>query len=799
MTASSLNLSKGISYDEYKKLVIEDYKICVLSRECSIIGRREVFLGKGKFGIFGDGKELPQVALNHFFKNGDFRSGYYRDQTLLMAQNILTPENFFAALYAHTDLDYEPMSGGRQMGGHFLTKSINNDGSWRDLMKQKNHSSDVSPTGSQMPRLVGLAQASKIYRQLKIKNSKQFSSNGNEIAWGTIGNASTSEGLFFEAINAAGVLQIPLVMSIWDDEFGISVSNELQTTKSNISEVLMGFEKTSKKDGYEIIKVKGWNYPDLIKAYSKAEKIARIDHTPVIIHVTELTQPLGHSSSGSHERYKSDSRLKWEKKHDCNIKFRNWIITNKIADKKTLDKIDSDAVLTAKSSKIDAWKNYQKPIKNEVDRFKNHLYKMYNESSKSVSINLALRQLDEISTYEYREILSIGRSLLPLIKEFKDISKTKFIEYLKNLSKNLQPKFSSNLYSKEIKLDITPPKYSNSSKLVDGRIILRDNFDKLLSKNDKLLIFGEDCGKIGGVNQGLEGLQKKHGDIRVSDTGIREATIIGQGIGLALRGLRPIAEIQYLDYILYCIQILSDDLASLNYRTNAQQIAPLIIRTRGHRLEGIWHSGSPMAGMIHLLRGIHIMVPRNMTQAAGFYNFLMTIQQPSIVIEPLNGYRLKEKLPNNLGDYTIKPGEIEILNKGEDITIISYGSTLRLVQEASKKLLNNGISVEVIDIQTLIPFDTNKNIFKSINKTNNLLIVDEDVPGGASAYILQQLLEKQNIFKHLDSKPILLSAKSHRPAYGSDGDYFSKPSFDDIYDAVYNIMHDQNPNKFPRV
>ncbi len=799
MITSSLNLSKDISYDEYKKLVIEDYKICVLSRECSVIGRREVFLGKGKFGIFGDGKELPQVALNHFFKNGDFRSGYYRDQTLLMAQNILTPESFFAALYAHTDLDYEPMSGGRQMGGHFLTKSINNDGSWRDLMKQKNHSSDVSPTGSQMPRLVGLAQASKIYRQLKIKNSKQFSSNGNEIAWGTIGNASTSEGLFFEAINAAGVLQIPLVMSIWDDEFGISVSNELQTTKSNISEALMGFEKTSKKNGYEIIKVKGWDYPELIKAYSKAEKTARIDHAPVIIHVTELTQPLGHSSSGSHERYKSDSRLKWEKKHDCNIKFRNWILNNKIADKKTLDKIDSDAILTAKRSKIDAWKNYQKPIKNEVDRFKTHLYAMYNESSKSVSTNLALKQLNELSSFEYREILSIGRSLLPLIKEFKGTSKTKFIEYLKNLSKNLQPKFSSNLYSKEIKLDITPPSYSKSSKLVDGRIIIRDNFDKLLSKNDKLLIFGEDCGKIGGVNQGLEGLQNKYGDLRVSDTGIREATIIGQGIGLALRGLRPIAEIQYLDYILYCIQILSDDLASLSYRTHGQQVAPLIIRTRGHRLEGIWHSGSPMGGMINLLRGIYILTPRNMTIAAGMYNSLLRLNQPAIVIETLNAYRIKEKLPSNIGLFTSPIGKIEILKEGNDITIISYGATLQLVLHASIELEKFNISAEVIDIQSLIPFDTSNEIKTSINKTNRLIIVDEDMPGGGSAYILQQLLDHQKIYNILDSEPKLLSSKEHRPAYGTDGDYFSKPNTNDIFEEAYKLMNESNPNKYPDI
>ena len=803
MSKSTLNLNNNINYLQYKKLVIEDYKTLVLSRECSIIGRREVFLGKGKFGIFGDGKELPQMALNHFFKDGDFRSGYYRDQTLLMAQDLLTPENFFSALYGHTDVEFEPMSGGRQMGGHFLSKSINKDGTWVDLMKQKNHSSDVSPTASQMPRLVGLAQASKVYRKLKLKQSKKFSNNGNEIAWGTIGNASTSEGLFFEAINAAGVLQVPMVISIWDDEYGISVSNDLQTTKSSISEALSGFEKTSNKDGFEIIQVKGWDYSSLIKAYSKAEKRARIDHIPVIVHVIELTQPLGHSSSGSHERYKSVSRLEWEKKHDCNLKFKNWILKNKISDKTILDKIDSEAKIRAKNAKVNAWNDYQRPIKKEFENFNTHLDSLYeassNSNSSSVSIELVRSKIAKLNNIGYREIISIGRSLLPSISKINNLSKKNFIDYLINLSKNLQPKFSSDLYSKEVKFDLVPPKYSKEPKIVDGRVIIRDNFDALLSSNERLLIFGQDCGKIGGVNQGLEGLQDKYGEHRVEDSGIREATIVGQGIGMALRGLRPIAEIQYLDYILYCIQILSDDLASLSYRTNGQQIAPLIIRTRGHRLEGIWHSGSPMGGMISLLRGIFILTPRNMTIAAGMYNSLLKLNQPAIVIETLNAYRFKETLPVNMGLFTFPIGKIEILKKGTDITIVSYGATLQLVLEASKELNKHDIRPEVIDLQTLIPFDLLNEIKKSITKTNRLLIVDEDMPGGGSAYILQQLLDNQKIYNLLDSEPKLLSAKEHRPAYGTDGDYFSKPNVNDVFETVYQLMNELNPEKFPNL
>ena len=802
MNLLKTELNQKISFNAFKKQVLEDYKIIVESRECALLGRREVLSGKGNFAIFGDGKELPQVVLNHFFKNGDFRAGYYRDQTILLAQNALSIKQIFSAIYADLDLDREPMSGGRQMVGHFVTKSVE-DNKFLDLINQKNHSADVSPTGSQMPKLVGLAQASKIYRNHSTKNSSKFSNNGNEIAWGTIGNASTSEGVFFEAINAAGVLQIPMVISVWDDDYGISVHNKDQTTKESISKALEGFQKNNKQSGLEIIEVKGWDYTSLIDAYSYASKLARKDHIPVMVHVTELTQPLGHSSSGSHERYKTTERLEWEKEHDCNLKMKEWILSNGIANINDLKLIEENAKIKVKNERRIAWKEYQAPILKQREIF----FHFYNDfiSKTNNDINLQLIKKELLSNDEpcYNDIISSARKTEYILSKFPDIKTEKFKNWLVSLKSEIKEKVSSNLYSYSLdfinKIKITPVEYPKNPELVDGRIIIRNNFEALLSKHDDLLIFGEDVGKIGDVNQGLEGLQDKFGKIRISDTGIREATIIGQGIGLALRGLRPIAEIQYLDYILYCIQILSDDLASLNYRTNAQQIAPLIIRTRGHRLEGIWHSGSPMGGMIHLLRGIHILVPRNMTQAAGFYNFLMQIQQPAIVIEPLNSYRLKEKLPSNLGNYTIKPGEVEILSKGKDITVISYGSTLNIVEEASKKLLNNGISLEVIDVQTLIPFDINKNIFKSITKTNNLLIVDEDVPGGASAYILQQLLKKQRIFKHLDSEPVLLSAKAHRPAYGSDGDYFSKPSFDDIYDTAYNIMHDFNPNKYPKI
>ena len=792
-----------ISYDDFKGQVISDYKIAVTSRECSVLGRREVFSGKGKFGIFGDGKELPQLALNHFFKKGDYRAGYYRDQTLLMAQGLLSVSNIFASLYADLDLKREPMSGGRQMGGHFMTANKNENNEWLNLLKTKNHSGDISPTGSQMPRLLGLAQASKIYRNLNIKNSENFSDNGNEIAWGTIGNASTSEGMFFEAINAAGVLQVPMVISVWDDGYGISVSNKDQTTKQSISEALKGFQKTDSEDGFEILSVNGWDYLSLIETYDFASKIARFEHVPVLIHVKELTQPLGHSSSGSHERYKSKSRLEWEKEYDCNFKMREWIINEGLATELELEDIEKQIVSDVRNIRREAWNNYQSPIireKENLIKFESTLKKITHNDPQ---IHLIFSQLEKVEEIGYKDLISAGRKINLLLARYDYSGFENYIKWFKDLYEIVSNKISSNLYSlsaKDLeKINNIQPTFKKESIMVDGRIIIRDNFDALFKKYDSLIIFGEDVGKIGDVNQGMEGMQKKYGKFRVSDTGIRESTIIGQGIGLAYRGLRPIAEIQYLDYILYCLQILSDDLATMSYRTVGQQFAPLIIRTRGHRLEGIWHSGSQMGGLINLLKGIYILTPRNMTQAAGFYNMLMKIKQPALVIESLNGYRVKEKMPLNLGEFTVPIGKIETILDGKDITVISYGSTLRIVENTAKRLLQEGISVEIIDLQCLIPFDIKNEIKESIRKTNRLLIIDEDVPGGASAYILHELVSKQNIFNLLDSAPKLLTAKAHRPAYGGDGDYFSKPSEDDIFDAAYEIMNECDPNKYPLI
>ena len=794
--------SINISFDTFKERVLHDYKIAVLSRECSIIGRREVFSGKGKFGIFGDGKEVPQLVMNHFFKKGDFRAGYYRDQTLLMAQGLLTAENIFAALYADLDKSREPMSGGRQMGGHFVTPIKDEKGNWIPLVDQYNHSGDISPTAGQMPRLLGLAQASKIYREYSTKKAPLFSNNGNEIAWGTIGNASTSEGMFFETINAAGVMQVPMVVSVWDDGYGISVANDEQTTKESISLALEGFQRTATQKGFEIITVPGWDYLKLITAYEKASTLAREEHVPVLIHVTELTQPLGHSSSGSHERYKTDERLAWEREFDCNLKMRQWILAEGISNESILEKIEKEAAHQARAARRNAWESYQKPIERQLKNLQDFTDILKKHTYNDPQVYHLLSQLEHVQELGYRDVISTARQInlrisqqgFPPLKEFKS--------WFNTLNQELNEKISSQLYSMEkeelLQFKSIPPQYDhNSNNLVDGRIILRDNFEALFKKYDTLFVFGEDVGKIGDVNQGMEGLQSKFGSLRIADTGIRETTIIGQGIGLALRGLRPIAEIQYLDYILYCIQTLSDDLASMNYRTRGQQHAPLIIRTRGHRLEGIWHSGSLMGGMIHLLRGIHILVPRNMTQAAGLYNTLMQLEQPAIVVESLNGYRLKEKPPTNLGEFTVPLGKIECLKEGTDLTVISYGSTLRIVEVAAENISKVGISVEVIDIQSLIPFDLAEEIQKSITKTNRLMIVDEDMPGGATSYILQQLLEKQNIFPLLDTAPILLSAKAHRPAYGGDGDYYSKPSEDDVYEAIYTIMHESNPSRFP--
>lgn len=793
--------SINISFDTFKERVLSDYKIAVLSRECSIIGRREVLSGKGKFGIFGDGKEVPQLVMNHFFKKGDFRAGYYRDQTLLMAQGLLTVENIFAALYADLDKTREPMSGGRQMGGHFVTPIKDEKGNWIPLVDQYNHSGDISPTAGQMPRLLGLAQASKIYREYSTKNAPLFSHQGNEIAWGTIGNASTSEGMFFETINAAGVMQVPMVVSVWDDGYGISVANDEQTTKESISLALEGFQRTATQKGFEIITVPGWDYLRLITAYEKAASLAREEHIPVLIHVTELTQPLGHSSSGSHERYKSNERLAWEKEYDCNLKMRDWIIAEGISDESTLAKIEKEAAQQARIARRNAWDSYQKPIEKQRNNLLDFSEILKKHTHNDPQVQYLLSQLQQVQELGYRDIISTARQINIRISQQGYSPLKEFKTWFNTLNEELNEKISTQLYSMEkealLQFKAIPPHFDDSSTSVDGRIILRDNFEALFKKYDTLFVFGEDVGKIGDVNQGLEGLQAKFGKLRIADTGIRETTIIGQGIGLALRGLRPIAEIQYLDYILYCIQTLSDDLASMNYRTRGQQHAPLIIRTRGHRLEGIWHSGSPMGGMIHLLRGIHILVPRNMTQAAGFYNTLMQLEQPAVVVESLNGYRLKENAPTNLGEFTIPLGKVECLKEGTDLTVISYGSTLRIVEAAAESIAKVGISVEVIDIQSLIPFDLGEEIQNSIAKTNRIMIVDEDVPGGATSYILQQLIEKQNIFPLLDTAPVLLSAKAHRPAYGGDGDYYSKPSEDDVYEAMYSMMHESDPSRFP--
>ncbi len=787
-----------LTFEDFKTEVLKDYKIAITSRECSLLGRREVLTGKAKFGIFGDGKEVPQLALAKAFKNGDFRSGYYRDQTFMMAIGEMSIQQFFAGLYGHTDINHDPMSAGRQMGGHFATHSLDEKGNWKDLLCQKNSSADISPTAGQMPRLLGLAQASKIYREVSGINTTNFSEKGNEIAWGTIGNASTSEGLFFETINAAGVLQVPMVMSVWDDEYGISVHAKHQTTKENISEILSGFQRNEKEKGFEIFRAKGWDYAELIDVYEKAATIARNEHVPVLIHVQELTQPQGHSTSGSHERYKNEERLAWETEFDCLRQMKLWMIAMSISTSEELEIIDSETRKEVLEGKKAAWTAFINPIKIEQFELIDLLEKLSNSSENKVFIEPFIANLKTIKEPIRKEILSTARKVLRIL--LKENKHQELAIWITNYTNKIQPKFSSNLFSESDKnvfsIKEVLPIYDDSAEMEDARIVLRDNFDAIFSKYPESLIFGEDAGNIGDVNQGLEGMQEKYGELRVADVGIREASILGQGIGMAMRGLRPIAEIQYLDYLLYAIQIMSDDLATLQYRTAGKQKAPLIIRTRGHRLEGIWHSGSPMGMIINSIRGIHVLVPRNMTKAAGFYNTLLECDEPALVIECLNGYRLKEKMPTNLGEFKTPIGVVETIKTGSDITLVSYGSTLRLVEQAAKELLEIGIDCEIIDCQSLLPFDINQDINKSLEKTNRLLIIDEDVPGGASAYILQQIIDVQNGYQFLDSKPETLAAKSHRPAYGTDGDYFSKPSTEDIYEKIYGMMNEVNPNKF---
>lgn len=807
---SSTN-QEQLSFNQFKKEVLRDYQIAVISRECSYLGRREVLTGKAKFGIFGDGKEVPQLAMAKAFKKGDFRSGYYRDQTFMMAIGELTPQQFFAGLYAHSDISADPMSGGRQMGGHFATHSLDENGHFKNLTDQYNSTGDISPTASQMPRMLGIAQASKMFRNTPELKKPKFSNNGNEVSWGTIGNASTSEGMFFETINAAGVLQVPMVISVWDDDYGISVPAKYQTTKESISEILKGFQRDETAEGFEIFVVKGWDYPQLISVYNKAAKIAREEHVPVLIHVKDLTQPQGHSTSGSHERYKSKDRLIWEKQNDCLSKMRDWIIEFELKDsnnnllrfidnEEELIKIEKEAKREVNQARRDAWNAFLNPVKEEKAKVMQLLENLSTKSHNKPFIVKLKNELAAVIDTSRKDILVAARKAIVYVREEKSVEKIQLQNWIVNYLKKEQQNYSSFLYSQSDKkvshVKEVLPTYDENAELVDGRIIIKDNFDILFSKYNDLFIFGEDAGNIGDVNQGLVGLQEKFGKLRVADTGIREVTIIGQGIGMALRGLRPIAEIQYLDYLLYAIQILSDDLATLHYRTVGKQKAPLIVRTRGHRLEGIWHSGSPMGAIVHLLRGMNILVPRNMTKAAGFYNTLLECDEPALIVENLNGYRLKEKFPNNLGEFKTPIGVVETIKTGTDITVVSYGSTLKLVEDAVNSLKQVAIDIEIIDVQSLLPFDINKDVLKSIKKTNRLIIIDEDVPGGASAYLLNEILEKQNAYGYLDSKPITLTAKPHRAAYGTDGDYFSKPNEEDIFEAIYGMMNEVNPTKY---
>jgi Pyruvate/2-oxoglutarate dehydrogenase complex, dehydrogenase (E1) component, eukaryotic type, beta subunit len=786
-----------LSFDDFKSIVIADYRIAVESRFVSLLGRKEVLTGKAKFGVFGDGKELAQIAMAKVFQLGDWRSGYYRDQTFMFASGIFTVYQFFSQLYAHPDVEADPSSAGRQMNSHFATRMLTPEGRWVDQTLMKNSASDISTTGGQMPRLLGFGLASKLYRNnADLAGFGQFSNGGSEVAFGTVGNASTSEGVFLEAVNAAGVRQIPTVISIWDDGYGISVPNEIQTTKADISEVLRGFQRDEKGAGFEIFKVKGWDYPGLCETYERAAQISREQHIPVLIHVTEMTQPLGHSSSGSHERYKSRERLAWEKEFDCIAKMRAWMIESSIADEGELAEIERGVKEHVRAEQRKAWADYNRALKKEVDEALGLLSVIPDET-----VQVLLNELRSITEPSLKEVYSTVRRVIRLLRHVQSEEKTALLSWYEQKQHVNRDRYNSHLFTDTVEspkhIPVVSAEYDIDSKTVDGREVLNACFDANFARDPRLVAFGEDVGKIGDVNQGFAGLQAKYGENRIFDTGIRESAIIGQGMGMAMRGLRPIAEIQYIDYLVYGLTVLTDDLASLSYRTKGGQKAPLIIRTRGHRLEGIWHSGSPMSMILGSMRGIHVCVPRNMTQAAGMYNTLLRSDEPALVVECLNGYRLKERMPVNVGEFTVPLGKAEIVREGRDVTVVSYGSTLRVVQEASSELEKLGISIEIVDPQTLQPFDEEHLCAQSLSKTNKLLVVDEDVPGGASAFILQQILEEQNGYYHLDGQPRTLSAKAHRPPYGSDGDYFSKPSADDVIEAVYAIMHEANPKDYP--
>jgi len=794
-------VEKKISFNEFKSEILADFRLANVSRQASLLGRKEVLTGKAKFGIFGDGKEIAQIAMAKAFKEGDFRSGYYRDQTFMMAIGELDIKQFFAQMYSDTDVNHEPASAGRQMNGHFATRSLDENGDWKDLTRIKNSSADVSPTASQMQRLLGLAYASKLFRNNpELHNLTQFSHKGDEVAFGTIGNASSAEGVFWETVNAGGVLMGPMAISIWDDGYGISVPNLYQITKQNLSEVLSGFVYSEeKRQGYDLYTAKGWDYAGLMKMYEDGINKVRETHIPAIFHIQEMTQPQGHSTSGSHERYKSKERLAWEEEYDCIKKMREWMLENAIASEEEIAAIEAEAKDYAKKCQKEALDEYIQPIKADFASVATMMKDIASVShSYTVEINAIaddmLKSLDILRKTFYKSIWEVLR----LTRNESSDQRNKLIEWLRLENEKNEDRYSSTLYSgTALKVEEIKPQYTDSSPLIDGREILVAFFEKAFAADPCIFTFGEDTGKIGDVNQGMAGMQEKFGELRVTDTGIREATIIGQGIGAAMRGLRPIAEIQYLDYLLYALQVLSDDLSTLYYRTKGGQKAPLIVRTRGHRLEGVWHSGSPMSMIINSLRGMYVCVPRNMVQAAGFYNTLLKADEPALVIERLNAYRIKEKLPVNIGEYTVPLGVPEIIVEGNDITIVTYGACIDIAREAIVKLQEVGVSVELIDVQTLLPFDLNHSIVESLKKTNKVLFLDEDVPGGASAYMMQQVLELQKGYFYLDSEPKTLTSKPHRPAYGTDGDYFSKPNAENVFTAVYDIMNESDPGKYP--
>ena len=778
----------------FREALLSDYKLMCVSREASLLGRKEVLTGKAKFGIFGDGKEMAQVALAKVVRAGDWRSGYYRDQTFMMARGLLNVQQYFAALYAHADVEADPSSGGRQMGGHFATRTLNEDGSWKDLMADFNSSADISPTGGQMPRLVGLAQASKVFRALPelAESMTTFTDGGNEIAVGTIGDASTSEGLFWEAMNAACVLEVPMLMSVWDDGYGISVPKKFQTVKESISTALSGFQREEASNGLVMYRVKGWDYPSLVATYEDAAKRCREDHVPVLVHVEEVTQPQGHSTSGSHERYKTEERLAWAEEFDCIRQMAEFLVKEGAATQDELDALRKEAKKEVRAQQKEAWASFRSSLDEERISAADLLAPLDAPRAEALRNNADAGRA-EVAQAVRRTLADTAGDATP--------SREALGRWLEAFDRDNDKRYSSTLYSNgadsALRVTAIPATYDAEPEQLDGRQILQRNFEAMFTRDPRVLTFGEDTGGIGGVNQVMEGMQEKFGEVRVSDTGIRECTILGQGIGMAMRGLRPIAEIQYLDYIYYALQIMRDDLATVRYRTAGGQKAPLIVRTRGHRLEGIWHSGSPMGAIVHSIRGMHVCVPRNMTQAAGMYNTLLEAEEPALVVECLNGYRKKEPLPNNVGAFRVPLGVTETLREGEDLTLLSYGSTLHLAQEACERLAELGIDVELIDAQTLLPFDLDGAVAKSVEKTNRLLVVDEDVSGGASAYLLDEVLNRQGAWRFLDGQAKTLASKPHLPAYGSDGDYFSKPSVEDIVETVYNVLREVDPTSYP--